>query len=163
MAFGNERNARFIRDWYVLMAEHCRTGEKPPQEWRRLGSGCYRAAFLHEPSGVVYKVEHRYGSGYTQSNKGEAESFRRFLLTKLPHGCRLPRWEFYELDGRGVMVMEKFDKLLHEFGKYTANGSKYWDAQSRFSSAFPDLWDLHGRNIAVDEETGQIVPIDLGA
>lgn len=164
MTFGNETDARFIRDWYVLMAEHRREyQEQPPSGWSKLGSGCYRAAFLNTMSGLVYKVEHRYGNGYGQSNQGEAETFRRFMLRKLPKGCRLPRWAHYELDGRGVMVMEHFEKLLHDYSMYSEEGAPYWNAQNKFSSSFPDLWDLHGSNIAVDEETRTIVPIDLGA
>lgn len=160
---GNEEDARFIRDWYLnaVNEKGDRWNLTPPEGWARLGGGCYRAAFLHEESGVVYKVQHSYGYGYGQSNASEAETLRRYMFRKLPQGCRFPRYSFYELDGKGVMAMERFSKLLRDYSRY-AEGSHYWDRLRKLQGALYDVYDLHSANLAIDEENQLLVPIDLG-
>lgn len=165
---GNEENARFIRDWYVEArggeSNSWRRWEDEPEGWTYLNHGVSRAAYLG-PDGVVYKVQHYYGRDASyylgQSNSGEAETLRKHFLTKLPKGCRLPRFTYYELDGRGVMVMEYFRKLFNqvitshkEYGKYA---SPLDDLRRTLR-----LEDLYGANLAVDTERELLVPIDLG-
>lgn len=157
---GNEAEAKFIRDWYASKGQWSQRDDTPPVGWERLGSGCYRAAFL-SPTGVVYKVQHNYDHS-SQSNAGEAETLRRYWLTRMPKGCRLPRWSLYELDGKEVMAMERFTKLLNEFSLFSAEGSKYWSLRSALENVISDQWDFHGGNLAVDEEAELLVPIDLG-
>ena len=159
---GNESSAEFIRDWSVLMSKHYRDREQTPDGWVRLGSGCYRVAYLNELEGIVYKVEHRYGVAYGQTNEGEFQNLRSMRLTRLPKGIRFPRYHLYSLDGRTVAAMEYLPKLLSEFSRYVGEGATYWNLQSKLCDTFPDLWDMHGANIAVDENTKEIVPIDLG-
>lgn len=158
---GNEQSAEFIRDWSVLMSKHCREREQTPDGWVRLGSGCYRVAYLNAIEGIVYKVEHRYGSG-GQTNEGEFQNLCRMMLTRLPQGIRFPRYHLYSLDGRTVAAMEYLPKLLKSFSHY-GEGQTYWSLQHKLCDTFPHLWDMHGGNIAVDERTSEIVPIDLGA
>jgi hypothetical protein len=57
--------------------------------------------------------------------------------------------------------MEYLPRLLSSYSS-VGDGSGYWNARSGLCQIFPDLWDAHGGNIAVDQESGQIVPIDLG-
>lgn len=157
--FGNETEARFIRDWRDLYLRAGRTTHEipVPEDWKKLGSGCYRTAYL-SPSGVVYKVQHRKTSW--QTNVGEAEKIRSLMFRKLPKGCRLPRFALYDLGTEGVLAMEKFDKLLNEFAFYSFDGSRYWGLREELMQAL-NLWDLHGANVAIDKE-GLVVPIDLG-
>lgn len=160
---GSAEEAQFIRDWHrkrTAEGGYDRWSDAPPEGWTRLGSGCYRIAFL-APSGVAYKVQHTETS--FQSNHGEANTLRRYFLTKMPKGCRLPRWKLYEFDeGSGIMAMERFTKLLRDYGRYDAVGSKYWEAQRRLTDLMWDVYDFHGANLAVDVENDLLVPIDLG-
>lgn len=157
---GNADEALFIRDWYIgLGPERRYESFDTPEGWERLGSGAYRAAFL-SPSEVVYKVQHSYKYS-SQSNAGEAETLRRYWLTRMPKGCRLPRWSLYELDGKEVMAMERFAKLLTSFPR-CGKGSEYWSLVSVLEDVIRDQWDFHGANLAVDEEAKLLVPIDLG-
>jgi len=153
---GNETDARFIRDWYIEGR-----GYGAPEGWRLIGSGCYRNAYLHVESGVVYKVDQSYGYG-GQGNNTEARALRNYFYNKkMPAGCRLPRFRFLELDGKGVIAMEKFDKLLKDFSIY-GNGAEYYDRRDALQRALRDTYDLHAANLAVDEVNQLLVPIDLG-
>jgi hypothetical protein len=163
---GNEENARFIRDWYLDVMREYYSGDndrrrEAPEGWRRLGAGCYRQVYLHVETSVVYKVEHNYRDGW-QSNKGEAQNIRKLMFTRLPKGCRLPRYQLFRLDGKAVIAMEYFEKLLREFSMYGDSGRDYWTAKTEMLNAV-NLSDMHASNVAVDEINKQIVPIDLGA
>lgn len=153
---GNETDARFIRDW-VRGGKHYH-----PEGWQRLGTGCYRAAWLHVASGVVYKVQHEATYSY-QTNHAEARNIARYRFKKMPKGCRLPRYQFFALDNQedGVMAMERFSKLLREVSYYQdPNG--YYDRHKELQGVLRDVYDLHGGNLAIDEENELLVPIDLG-
>lgn len=158
---GSEENAEFIRDWFVLMRKHGRDTCTPPEGFKRLGSGAYRVAYLSEPENVVYKVEWCYGRSFDQSNQEEYLNLRSMMLRKLPDTVRFPKYHLWELDGRTVAAVEYLPNLLDQYGRWNG-GQKYWGAKRDLCRTFPDLWDSHGANIAVDEEAGKIVPIDLG-
>lgn len=162
---GNAEDARFIRDWSLQRYKDDPydyiPGPSAPEGWKRLGKGCFRIAYL-SPDGVVYKVERHYGDGWSQSNRGEDKNLRRYRFTKMPEGCRLPRWQYFELDGKGVMAMERFDKLLRQFSRYEGGNGKYYAALSRLSRLMIDIGDFHDANLAVDPN-GLLVPIDMGA
>lgn len=158
---GNKYDAEFIRDWFLLMWKHGQDETCAPNGFRYLGSGAYRSAYLHELTNVVYKVERNYGNSYDQSNKEEYLNLRSMMLRKLPKEIRFPEYYLWELDGKTVAAMEYLPNLLDQYGQWN-DGRRYWDAKRELCRAFPDLWDAHGANIAVDEATQQIVPIDLG-
>lgn len=158
---GNEGYALYIRDWYVEEYDKAFSVQQDaPIGWQRLGAGCSRTAFL-SPDGVVYKVQCRY-SGSFQTNEREWRNYNRFRLShRLPQGARFPRWSFYRLDGRGVIASEKFVRLLNDFSQYSGEGSTLWSLRGKVADRL-NLWDMHGANLAVDEETMELVPIDLG-
>ena len=158
---GTEENAEFIRDWFILMNKYDRDTHYAPEGFRRLGNGAYRVAYLNEVENVVYKIEWNYGRSYDQSNKEEYLNLRSMMLCKLPETVRFPKYHLWELDGRTVAAMEYLPNLLDQYGGWNG-GQKWWDAKRELCRTFPDLWDSHGANIAVDEESGKIVPIDLG-
>lgn len=157
---GNIEEARFIRDWYRDYRDSDPCGVGQPNGWRRMGSGCYRVAFL-APSGVVYKVQHWQNNSY-QTNAGEAEKLRSLMFRKLPQGCRFPRYQLFELEGEGVMAMERFNQTMRSISSYSAEGKRLRALENRLIAALPELRDMHDDNIAVDEVNGQVVPIDLG-
>lgn len=163
---GNEEDARFIRDWHFggRRDDWGNPVGELPEGWGRLGSGSYRIAYL-SPDGVVYKVQQRYalpGEYEGQSNKSEAENLRRFWLIKMPPGCRLPRFQFFELDGKGVMAMERLGRTLSQYSQWDEKGSNYWALRNKLYRTLTGVCDLHGGNLAVDEERDLLVPIDLG-
>lgn len=158
---GNESSAEFIRDWSLLMSKHYRP-ERAPQGWTRVGRGCYRVAYLNESEGTVYKVEHSYG-GFGQTNEGEYLKLRSMMLTRLPAGIRFPRYELHRLDGRTVAAMEYVPRLLADFSNFEPDGNIYWSLKNVLCRTFPDLWDMHAKNVGVDVNTKEIVPIDLGS
>lgn len=155
---GTEAEASFISEWYQLMQKHGRWGESPAR-FENIGAGCYRTAFLSQDTNVVYKVEQ---SGYcAQSNEEEYQNLRAMMLKKLPSNIRFPKYHLWKVEGGTVAAMEYFPRLLKSYSSY-GDGAPYWDARSKLCEIFPSLWDAHGGNIAVDEEAGQIIPIDLG-
>lgn len=155
---GTAEEALFIRDWF-LASKNDYKAPKTPEGWRRLGAGVSRCVFRSEATGVVYKIEKYYDDDeYTQSNRKEAETIRKFYLRKLPAGCRLPRFYLHELDGKPVMAMEAFTTLLRD----APDRQSYSVTRSRLER-FTKLWDLHDQNLAVDEVNKQLVIIDWGA
>lgn len=160
---GNETDARFIRDWVRKDSGSGYYGTtSTPEGWERLGYGCYRAAWLHIASGVVYKVQHdSYGS--FQSNKVESYNIRRYWFKKMPKGCRLPKHQFFALDNPedGVIAMERFGRLLKAVSVYQ-DPHGYHDRKLPLLNALRDVYDLHGSNLAIDEENELLVPIDMG-
>ena len=161
-ALGDKADAEFIRNWHLLMRKRYPSIESAPDGFKYLGEGCYRTAYLDEGTNVVYKVENRYGDDYGQSNREEYLNLRSMMLRKLPTNIRFPEYHLWELDGRTVAAMEYLPRLLDSFPQYGEEGQSYWGARRELCRTFPALWDSHGANIAVDENTKQIVPIDVG-
>ena len=161
---GNEADARFIRDWYreTTGSSYGDAPRNVPEGWEYVSSGCYRSVYLHVASGAVYKIERDPGYG-GQSNDDEANNLRKYRFRKMPKGCRFPRWALYDLGGGdNVMAMEYFTHLLNRYSRYNENGSRHWENLRKIQNVLRDLWDLHGANLAVDQTTEELVPIDLG-
>jgi len=159
---GTIEEATLIRDWQVerLNAfDFDRYGEGP-EGWTRVGTGLSRVAYL-APSGVVYKVQ--LHEVCYQTNKGEANALRRYWFTRMPKGCRLPRFRFYDLTGGGggVMAMEYLGALLHHC-EPEAERIRLKALQGELQELMWDVTDLHSWNLAVDED-GLLVPIDLAS
>lgn len=160
---GNETEARFIHEWYRTRQGqegwYDNPGPLAPKGWSRLGSGCYRIAFL-APSGTVYKVQNSRNS--FQSNLGEAATLRKFMFRKLPKGCRFPRYQLFMVgEDEGVMAMERMTSLLREYSHYKAEHKRVRELRGALVDTLHDLWDLHDGNVGVAED-GAVVPIDLG-
>lgn len=160
---GNETEARFIHEWYRAWQNRedrwGNPGPLAPEGWKRLGSGCYRIAFL-APSGTVYKVQGSPSS--FQSNVSEAYTLRRYMFQKLPKGCRFPRYQLFMVkEGEGVMAMERMTSLLREYSQHREEHRRVRNLKRDLAEALHDLWDLHDDNVGVAED-GAVVPIDLG-
>lgn len=160
---GNEAEARFIHEWLRTQQERVdyydNPGPRAPEGWSRLGSGCYRIAFL-APSGTVYKVQNSPTS--YQSNRDEAATLRRYMLRKLPKGCRFPRYQLFMVsEDEGVMAMERMESLLREYSHYKAEHRRIRNLRNDLIETLHDLSDLHDGNIGVAGD-GAVVPIDLG-
>ncbi|HEY6021295.1 MAG TPA: hypothetical protein VIY48_15740 [Candidatus Paceibacterota bacterium] len=53
-------------------------------------------------------------------------------------------------------------KTLSQVSRDSPEGSRYWTALNRLQNVMCDMYDFHGGNLAVDEESQKLVPIDLG-
>jgi len=162
---GNEVDARFIRDWYRETTQNASwaTPNKVPEGWKYLSSGCYRSVYLHVESGVVYKIERDRNYTGGQTNEGEYNNLRLYRFKRMPKGCRFPRWAFYAFEDQdNVMAMEYFTHLLKEYSRYDEKGSRHWENLRKIRNVLQGIWDLHGANLAVDQTTEELVPIDLG-
>jgi len=162
---GNEVDARFIRDWYREMTGNAYSDapRRTPEGWEYVSSGCYRSVYLHVKSGVVYKIEREPGYSGGQTNRGEFNNLRQFRFKRLPKGCRFPRWMFFDFgDGDDIIAMEYFTHLLNRYSRYNEQGFKHWENLRKIQNVLRGLWDLHGANLAVDQTTEELVPIDLG-
>lgn len=161
---GNRGYATFIRDW--VREEQARPNrysyECPadaPSGWKYLGQGCYRAAYL-SPDGVVYKVQAdgRYSG---QSNIGEAKKYNLIRLThRIPAGARLPLLRNFVIEGADTV--NAMDFVGPTLSRYDGP-----DRQKHIATTSTIAWelrigDMHHGNVAVDEELGLVVPIDLG-
>jgi hypothetical protein len=169
---GNAEDAEFIRDWYREEASRQEWGYNfhsgaAPEGWRLLGEGCYRTVFA-SPDGVAYKVEMQPSEGSEdyegcQSNWSEHENLRRlYLECKMPKGARLPRHTLYVLEGEAVMAMELVTgSTLSHYSRHRSPGEGYWSLR-RVIQDRTGIEDMHGGNIMVDENTNELVPVDLG-
>lgn len=54
-------------------------------DWSVIGVGCFRVAFLHIPTGVVYKIEHESGEE-EYSNVSEHKNYRRLMKRATENG-----------------------------------------------------------------------------
>lgn len=161
---GNACDAETIRDYAVAMkSHHDFWTERPtmPEGWRELGDGCFRRAFL-SPDGVVYKVQKDYANRYGQTNEGEYKNLLHGLACEAPEHTRMPRFTYYELDGRGVMAMERIHGETLE--GLTETGDEPEDGFHRLcelEDAY-GIMDGHCGNVVVEEKTGDLVLIDWG-
>lgn len=161
---GNRGYAMYIRDW-VRDEQKSRGIEGyysprcAPADWKYLGQGCFRAAYV-SPDGVVYKVQHDgcYGG---QSNTSEYRKYNRLRIEhRMPEGARFPVLSNWEVGGPDtVNAMEYVGKTLNVY-----SGDDYYKYSDclRAVSRRLRLWDMHHGNAAVDEVNKLIVPIDLG-
>jgi hypothetical protein len=160
---GTEEEAGFILYWYLHVAAKSGYYDQPeaPEGWKRLGSGCYRIAYL-SPSGVVYKVQGRYEANDDrwQSNKTETANLRKNALKKFPKGCRLPRWSEFYFGTKTVVAMEKFDKLLNQLSYGERDSVRA--LKQEMLRVVTDLLDTHDANLAYDVTTKEVVIIDWG-
>lgn len=184
---GNAVDAEFIRDfvmsrvrqdWQNQMqmweyGEFCGPiGPDPtPEGWRYLNKGAYRSAWL-SPTGVVYKVEHKYDSYNSQSNYGEYQNVLRILTqTRIPEKLRIPRFTYYTLDGRGVSAMEFVDG----HGAALSSGCIWGNCDcvpkysrcvkklfNEIATAF-GMWDTHSENVFFVPAQREFVLVDIGA
>lgn len=129
-------------------------------DWETCGRGASRTAYLHKPTGVVYKVE-RWDD--QSSNRAEYKNARDCSKLEWKR-VRIPKvsgFSFKEGGPRGgkafVIAME------HVKGKF---GEKV--PKTHYRAARQELYDLgrfedmHGLNFVVTSDR-KIVPIDMGS
>jgi hypothetical protein len=130
-----------------------------PSEWRRIGSGAFRTAYLHIASGVVYKVENNptYAAGSDMGNKCEARNARRLAKHAWKH-IVIPTVSLFTIGEHFVVAMEYVEGTLGmTYGKHPG----------------PDEWykvpyrnrvrDMHGGNYIIRSSDNKMVPVDLAS
>lgn len=131
-------------------------------DFETAGSGAFRFAYLHKPTGVVYKVErNRFANGMGNSIEArKARALAKRDWTKV----RIPKVSLFKFKGDDahnfVLAMELVTGTLgYQFPKYYEHdGYVEWFARKTHH----DPYDMHGKNFFIDEE-GFFVPVDLGS
>jgi hypothetical protein len=183
---GNARDAEMIRNYVVnsrIVREErsnyecgyfigpVRKRPSRPEGWKRIGGGCFRSAWL-SPDGVIYKVEHAYGS-YGQSNSEEYENVVRILTGNKSHPyVSIPRVTYYALDGRGVIAMEYVKGENPGYCHGCGSGYRHCTTKVRgkcINQIYVEiekefgLFDMHSGNVMFIPEQESFVVIDIGA
>ncbi len=167
---GNDHDAQTILYWVRSHPKHeygkpiCVQQGEAPEGWEFLGSGSYRSVWL-SPEGVAYKVNH---SAWDEQSEGELAKLKEVWENqeRLPALCRVPRFESYKVDGEPVVAIEAVNgKTLSD--SYYENvidreTHKMHQEHLRMIENRFKLWDMHGENAMIDEETGELVVVDFG-
>jgi len=134
---------------------------KTNDEFERIGSGAFRIAFLHKPTGVVYKVNWGHNPIQDYTNAGERKVAR--ILSRIEWDMvRIPKFSLFTFkceDGTKFYV-SACEYIEGSLGMDTPNayGSKGWLEFSRKVR----MGDMHGGNFLIDAE-GKFCPVDLGS
>jgi len=150
---GNRAHAKM-----ALELEH--SGRKTAKGWKRCGQGASRSAWLHEESGVVYKVERWRGDANNRAEYKNARACAKLEWERV----RIPKvsgFAFAE-GGRGnskafVIAMEY---VKGKFGQDISKGSYKMARRELFEKG--GFEDMHGMNFVVTSDR-KIVPIDMGS
>ena len=157
---GNRRHAAFA---YGMAREHF----DPTNGWCRTSGGC-RKVYIHEPSGVVYKVDHEqthpehYRWGY--DNAAELTHARRLAAKCKANDywwgayVRIPKVSGFTINGEIVIAMQYIAEAPI-VDKWTKPAISREAANELLSLG---MGDMHGNNFIVDVD-GVIWPIDLGS
>lgn len=126
-----------------------------PDEWRQIGAGCFRTAYLHEPTNVVYKVEDyedlnepEYGNRTEVRN---AKALMRDPEVASSKYIRIPLTTGWNVDGQYVVAMEYIP------GQRGSAPHAY----AKEAHALLRLGDMHRGNFRVHD--GHFYPIDMGS
>lgn len=163
---GNEQDATFINSWVHENMEHGRPSlysrENPPEGWEFVGKGSYRSVWK-SPEGVLYKVQH-YAGG---DNMREWRNYQRIVEdARIIPGCRIPKMSYIPIgDGReGIIAAECINGRTVQW-YYDEDSDAYPDEYSDLVFEMETKWrlgDLHMENVMVDEDSGELVAVDLG-
>jgi hypothetical protein len=169
-------NSALAKDLFISVMGPNHYGDgKPDAPWTYLGSGCYRTAYLHKPTNVVYKI------GDSWTNKAEAlnaRNLRRKSTRSLPFDLYIPHtrtYTFKSMSRHGdpaVIISQEFaakakytackmDETWRDDRKCTCKQALcYYDVQCAVAE-WSGLEDLHSENLLVDNK-GRFWVIDLG-
>lgn len=160
---GNFHDAQTILMWVRSHPEkygrpECVRGGVAPEGWEYVSSGSFRSVWL-SPEGVTYKVTHSGGGYVTRQQEGEIDNLKEAWSKGTPDGCRLPRFDRFDVEEEVVVAMEMIHGPL--LGDYEGDDrddlyDRLRDCEVRFR-----LSDLHDENALVDED-GLLVPVDFG-
>lgn len=129
-----------------------------------LGSGAFRNVYLHEETGIAYKVDGG-GRQWEYTNKVEYRTAKRLARRVWEHVC-IPTVSLYTLKGMArdgsdayVVAMEFVDGPLGadaDDGYSHPGFREYMDAKN-----VPT--DMHGANFVIRRSDNKFVPVDLAS
>lgn len=158
---GNITEAGEILSWVRRYSHEygipdCVRSESAPEGWAYVGHGSFRSVW-RSPSGVAYKVNHTVEDC---QNRDEVENLMEAWVRGVPEGCRLPRFDLFEVDEESVVAVELIrGKVLRD-----CRDRASWDVLVSLLRQVErkfDLCDLHTDNAIVDED-GLLVVVDFG-
>lgn len=163
-SIGNREDAQAILSWvrgfevkYGRPKCTWRSQAHAPEGWEFLGSGCARSVW-RSPAGVAYKVGHQKGS---YQNEQEIKNLAWAWNEEVPAGCRLPRFDRFEVDDETVIVIEAIEGMtLSEYSRKHDSSNGYYSLMNEIEHRFR-LGDMHDENCLVDKD-GLLVPVDFG-
>lgn len=160
---GNEQDAQTILRWVrdsedrYGMPTRAMKGEAP-EGWEYVGRGSYRSVWL-SPDGVAYKVDH--DRSWSCQSETEAMNLKIAWEKGVPEGCRLPRFDRFEIGNDFIVAMELIrGDLLYDHHTEVGPFGSYHTLLRKIERKFR-LCDMHDRNAIVDED-GYLVPVDFG-
>lgn len=133
--------------------------EVSTDEWEYLGSGCYRNAYLHKPTGVVYKVQRNGAVG--MGNVGEYNTAERLREKQWEH-VRIPLVSLYHF-GENFMDPNERPVLAMEYIEGTLGGDEgmgYMHPGWREFNRNGGCGDMHRQNFVISTDD-MMVPIDM--
>lgn len=127
---------------------------------RRIGSGAFRVAYLHIPSGVVYKVERnaKYAKQVGMGNKCEQRNSTRLAKRAWEH-VYIPLVSVFTVEGKFIAAMEYVDGVMGmNYGDEHPGVAEWYQTPYR-----ERIRDMHGGNYIIRASDKKMVPIDLAS
>lgn len=156
---GTRSRARSIQKWFNDHRDNWYDAI-PPKGWKKVGSGGTRIVYLHEESGVVYKVcSYRHEDYDNHAELENARSlYRRVRNNDQWWGAyvRIPKTSGFSFEDNLVVAMEYIEGLM---GYQSPDNSSQRAREELHSVGFSDM---HGKNYIVDKD-GTHWPIDMGS
>jgi hypothetical protein len=159
---GNAEDARLICEWVrgsdslYGMPERAEQG-RAPEGWRHVDNGAYRSVW-RSPEGVAYKVCHR--TDYDSQQSDEVANLRIAWTKEAPEGCRLPRFNSFDINDEIIVAMELIKgRRLRD--SHPNKRGHFYEVMRDVTDVFR-LRDMHDENVIVEEGTELLVPVDFG-
>jgi len=151
---GNRKHAT------AAITHHHSVDRSDNDEFRRLGSGAFRTAYLHVPSGVVYKVENnaRYAKSVDMGNRREQRNASRLSKRTYEH-IYIPLVSLFIIGDDHVAAMEHVEGIAGMSYRSNHPGNQeWWNLPPRAR-----VRDMHGGNYIIRSSDDKFVPIDLAS
>jgi hypothetical protein len=159
---GNAEDARLIREWVrgsdslYGMPEVVEQGHAP-EGWSYVGSGMCRSVW-RSPEGVAYKVCH--SAIHDSQQISEAANLQVAWTKEAPEGCRLPRFNSFDINDEIIVAMELIKgRRLRD--SHPNKRGHFYEVMRDVTDVFR-LRDMHDENVIVEEGTELLVPVDFG-
>jgi hypothetical protein len=129
-----------------------------PKGFKKIGSGCYRVAYLHRPTEIVYKV----GSAHTNLEESRnARALSRRSTRGMRFNLHIPRTRTYLMNDGGRVIAQEFAKGAK--GTYCSAIYGYesgcsCEREVCFATVLDTIrkWsgleDIHEKNVLVDKK-----------
>lgn len=134
-----------------------------PDGWSHVGSGCFRTAYRHDATGVVYKVDHSYRGGRGDGaycSRNEVRNAQRLIKRTggfIGKFVRIPKVSGFKFGKELVVAMEAIVGTLFADLEEFERNAYHLACLELYNVGFEDM---HNRNFFLDSE-GYLVPVDM--